>query len=844
MCILNRNRRRAFSVLIAVALNVTSYIPLSAQSGGSFQITNSVVAAGGGESKDATNNRYDHESTVGEHAAGTLLRNPPFSQTAGLWASHIGLTPTASAATISGRILTSEGTPLAGAAINLGGSRTLRAITDANGFYTFDEMEVGGFYTVTPSRVNYSFDPSNRSFSLVANITDAAFTATASGGTANALDTTEFFVRQHYVDFLLREPDSAGLNFWSNNIDSCGINATCRAEKRIDTSAAFFLSIEFQQTGFLVERVYQSAFNRFPSYRDFIRDTQEMGRDVIVGQGSWQAQLDANKQQFATDFVARPDFIAVYGGLSNQQYVDALNANTGGSLSATDRNALIAGLNGAMETRASVLRKVVENAAFTQHEFNRAFVLMQYFGYLRRNPNDAPDSDFAGYNFWLAKLNSFGGDFRKADMVKAFITSSEYRGRFGDEAVARGNAAFNNRNLSQFGGNGRSCADCHMPSDSFQLSPASARARFDALQAERVHNPNADDPLFRPVDADDFRINGANASDFSNLVENGLVRVTMPLPLNVKLLDPVTGQPTDETSVDLWRAVMPVINVAITGPDGVLPIWPPGAPRTPIMGQDPNGPNRQGGYQHDARFGTLQEQARGAFLAHAQVSTVPPVRMLDDLTAFQQTLFSSFGVERLADAIRSGSTPFPDPDPVLNELEQQGKVVFNRACAQCHGGTLHPSGSTPEATIVRPIARYHPIFAACPRPATDGFSPCPERLARNARTYRITLADGTTQTFTTSDPGRLLLTGQIADLGVMDVTQLRGISKTAPYFHNNSAATLEEVLDHYDALFRRAARLNPPPNLPPFLSSNGLVVDRGFVTTAERAALLAYLRKL
>jgi cytochrome c peroxidase len=412
------------------------------------------------------------------------------------------------------------------------------------------------------------------------------------------------------------------------------------------------------------------------------------------------------------------------------------------------------------------------------------------------------------------------------------------------DAVARGRAAFNDGNLKELGGNGRSCADCHMPSDNFQLAPASARARFDALQTKREHNKNADDPLFRPVDADDFRINGENAIDFSNLVENGLVRVTMPLPLNVKLLDPVTGLPTDETSVDLWRAVMPVFNVAITGPDNVLPIWPPGAPRPPIMGQDPNGPNRQGGYQHDARFGTLQEQARGALFDHAQVSVEPPARMLDDLAAFQQTLFSSPGVELLAGAILSGSTPFPDPDPELDELEQQGKVVFNRACAQCHGSASHPSGSTGEAAIVRPLVRYHNIMSACPRAATDGLAPCPQRLARNARAYRITRADGTFQFVTTSDPGRLLLTGQPADLSVMDVTQLRGISKTAPYFHNNSAATLEEMLDHYDAFFRRVARLNPPPNLPPILSSNGLVVNRGFVTADERAALLAYLRKL
>jgi cytochrome c peroxidase len=198
----------------------------------------------------------------------------------------------------------------------------------------------------------------------------------------------------------------------------------------------------------------------------------------------------------------------------------------------------------------------------------------------------------------------------------------------------------------------------------------------------------------------------------------------------------------------------------------------------------------------------------------------------------------------LSEAILSGAT-FIDPDPELNELEENGKIVFTRACAQCHGGALHPGTSTSDVTLagIRPLARYHPILTACPRPATDGFAPCPSRLNRNARTYQITLANGTTQTFTTSDPGRLLLTGDPADLGGMDVTNLRGIGQTAPYFHNNSAATLVEVLDHYDAFFRSVARRNPPPNLPPNISSNGLVVDRGLVTAGEREALLAYLRK-
>ena len=411
------------------------------------------------------------------------------------------------------------------------------------------------------------------------------------------------------------------------------------------------------------------------------------------------------------------------------------------------------------------------------------------------------------------------------------------------DAVARGRVAFNDRNPGGLGGNGRACADCHMPSDHFQLSPASAKARFDALQLARHYNKNADDPLFRPADADDFRLNGDNASDFTNLVENGLVRVTMPLPPNVKLIDSASGARLPDDTVDLWRAVTPVLDVAITGPDNVLPIWPPGAPRTAIPGLDPNGPNRQGGYQHDARFGTLEEQARAALISHAQITEEPPAGILRDLAAFQRTLFSSPKVAVLADAIASGGE-FPEVDSDLSPLEELGKAVFKRACAQCHGGSRHPSTTTPETDFARPIVRYHNILAACPRPETDGFAPCPPRLARNTRSYQITLANGAVQTLTTSDPGRLLLTGQIADLGVMDNTNLRGISKTAPYFHNNSAATLEEVLNHYDSLFKRAARLNSPPTLPPFISSDGIVVDRGFLRNDERPALLAYLRKL
>ena len=178
------------------------------------------------------------------------------------------------------------------------------------------------------------------------------------------------------------------------------------------------------------------------------------------------------------------------------------------------------------------------------------------------------------------------------------------------DAVIRGGAAFVDRRLSGLGGNGRSCADCHMPTDSFQLSPADVETRFQLMQWLRQRNPRADDPLFRPIDADDFRTRGDQASDFSNLRQNGLVRIALPLPPNVRLIDPATNLPSAETTVDLWRSVPSVNNVALSGPGTINP-WP-------------RGPNVFGGYQLDARVGTLQEQALGAFVNHAQVQQPPP----------------------------------------------------------------------------------------------------------------------------------------------------------------------------------------------------------------------------
>ena len=123
------------------------------------------------------------------------------------------------------------------------------------------------------------------------------------------------------------------------------------------------------------------------------------------------------------------------------------------------------------------------------------------------------------------------------------------------EAVLRGLVAFFDRELQGLEGNGRSCNDCHMLTEQFRLTPAAAEARYQNLQKRRRYNRKADDPLFRPIDADDFRIKGEQANDYSNLRQNGLVRVVFSLPPNMRLIDPVTNQPSGETTVDVWRMV-------------------------------------------------------------------------------------------------------------------------------------------------------------------------------------------------------------------------------------------------------------------------------------------------
>jgi hypothetical protein len=276
---------------------------------------------------------------------------------------------------------------------------------------------------------------------------------------ANVIDDQRQFVRQQYLDFLNREPDGPGWDFWTDNITKCSDPARrpllqgeteCISRQRETTSAAFFISPEFQNTGYFVQRVYRGSLGRFANFGgsvpvddikdEFTRDHAQVSSGIVVNNQLDPARINANKQAFVNQFVSRGEFLAIYGSLSNADYVDRLFQTTAVAPTPAERTALIDGLGNGSESRASVLFKIVDGTntvadgalqfqtrygqLFYTLQFNPAFVQIEYFGYLKRDPDEA------GYIFWLSKLNQFPS-FVNAEMVLAFISSPEYRARFG-----------------------------------------------------------------------------------------------------------------------------------------------------------------------------------------------------------------------------------------------------------------------------------------------------------------------------------------------------------------------------------------------------------------------------
>lgn len=284
------------------------------------------------------------------------------------------------------------------------------------------------------------------------------FTVVSTPPPANPIDEAREFVRWQYKDFLGREPDGPGWDHWTAEITQCSNDpskrlageseAQCIVRKRANTSAAFFFSPEFQNTGSFVLRVYRGSLGRMPYFggsipadntRDeFTRDHAKVSAGIVVNNQLEPAKINANKQAFVNEFVTRPEFLAIYGSLNNEQYVDKLFQTTGIAPESFERQQLIDGLAAGTETKASVLFKIVDGTMvhggltfqtrygglFYQQQFKPNFVQMEYFGYLKRDPDEA------GYAFWLGKLNTFGS-WLDAQMVMAFVQSPEYRARFG-----------------------------------------------------------------------------------------------------------------------------------------------------------------------------------------------------------------------------------------------------------------------------------------------------------------------------------------------------------------------------------------------------------------------------
>ncbi|HWF88592.1 MAG TPA: DUF4214 domain-containing protein [Pyrinomonadaceae bacterium] len=232
------------------------------------------------------------------------------------------------------------------------------------------------------------------------------------------IDDIDFFVQQQYIDFLGRMPDSTGFKNWNDTLNGCpnggfGENDNPGCD-RVHVSAGFYQSIEFQGRGYWAYRYYDAALGRRPLYTEFIPDMQKVG-------GALSPEQEAvAKDQYMNDFVTKPELKALYDALSNQGYLDKLEQTMGVTIS--NKANLVTALNGGTQTRAQVLRTIIESQPVFDKFFNRGFVTMQYFGYLRRDP------DTIGFKNWVDTLNADPSNFRH--MIFGFIYSTEYRNRF------------------------------------------------------------------------------------------------------------------------------------------------------------------------------------------------------------------------------------------------------------------------------------------------------------------------------------------------------------------------------------------------------------------------------
>jgi len=225
------------------------------------------------------------------------------------------------------------------------------------------------------------------------------------------IDDIDFFVQEQYIDFLGRFPDSVGFANWNTTLANCPnggfgefLNPQC---DRVHVSAGFYQSVEFQDRGYFAYRFYEVGLGRRPLYKEFIPDM------ALVGGSQSPAQSDASKTTFTNNFVLRPEFTAKYPGLSGQPLANAIWQTAGLPGSPISAGAM---------TNGQILRAIAETQLAFDKFLNRGFVSMEYFGYLRRDP------DTIGFQNWVDTLNADPNNFRH--MIFGFIYSTEYRSRF------------------------------------------------------------------------------------------------------------------------------------------------------------------------------------------------------------------------------------------------------------------------------------------------------------------------------------------------------------------------------------------------------------------------------
>ncbi|HEY0322182.1 MAG TPA: DUF4214 domain-containing protein [Pyrinomonadaceae bacterium] len=255
----------------------------------------------------------------------------------------------------------------------------------------------------------------------------------AAPATVNPIDLQDFFIRQQYIDFLGRIPEPAGFQFWQGRMNNCPTGDIC---DRIDTSQRFFQSNEFQERGFYVYRLYDAVLGRLPLYKEFMPDVGRLSGPQTLSE---QRQ---SKDDYLQDFTNRSEFKSLYGQYLTPEgfyaadpagFINALCAKAG--ITPASKQSLIDNLASGQRTLPRTLEDFIltpEMSNVGTKFYDRGFITMQYFGYLRRDP------DTVGFNFWVGQLIGQNAPHRRdyRFMVGGFLQADEYRFRFAPASAA------------------------------------------------------------------------------------------------------------------------------------------------------------------------------------------------------------------------------------------------------------------------------------------------------------------------------------------------------------------------------------------------------------------------